>query len=115
MNHLFLPYPLALISKEKGFNERCFGHYSDTTNNKHLVLETVKMQGSYWTCAPLYQQIIDWLREKHNVVVSVQPRKNLFIGVREYFIRGEWRFNSTPHLPYYEALNKAIEEAFKLI
>ena len=34
MKHLFLPYNLALLAKEKGFDEPCFATYS--TNDRKL-------------------------------------------------------------------------------
>lgn len=69
--------------------------------------------------APLYQQVIDWFREKYNI--------NIYIAYCQYGINSEngWRFtfdNPTKQQywqhkcdTYYEALNKAIEEALKLI
>ncbi len=29
MKHLFVPYELAVIAKEKGFNEECFKYFLD--------------------------------------------------------------------------------------
>lgn len=60
--------------------------------------------------APTHQQVVDWFREKHNLLlvadayhsgygytINKERKKEIFMG------------------GYYEALNKAIEEAFKLI
>lgn len=66
MEHLFVPYDLALKLKEKGFNECCFGFFDPLHNG--LVIynderENLNSEMS-WVSAPLYQQTVDWLREK---------------------------------------------------
>lgn len=118
MKHLFVPYDIARQLKEKGFNEPCLGHYYERDNEQVIVIYgEFPPDTSKWLSAPLYQQVIDWFRDKHNVIISVEPRKNgVFKGNREYFISGEWRSNYTEdYMDYYGALTKAIEEALKLI
>ena len=77
MNHLFVPYKIALQLKEKGFNEDCLAYYQqklgaevlrfiweeDTNPFNNLLSDTIT--------APLYQQVIDWFRETHNLVINV--------------------------------------------
>jgi hypothetical protein len=143
MKQLFLPYELALLAKEKGFNEECFGNYAPhlllwdygITNSKLKILaNSVKTE----TCAaPLYQQIIDWLREAHNIHINLYPSFDNEENCKEitgYSGHLWWEFKDhrspkSKEIPenystkckgeipktYYEALNKAIEEAFKLI
>lgn len=66
--------------------------------------------------APLYQQVVDWFRDKHNVWIDV--RTTFIHGTAIYgpYLSGKEIF---PLLEeegsYYEALDKAIEEAIKLI
>lgn len=126
MKDLFLPYELALIAKQKGFNEPCIGYFAKnyaTGEDNQLSLadrpiEASKFKSKY-LAAPLYQQIIDWLREKHNIDIVIdrcvgsvrfcakiiKPKKNqpLYCEFAGSF------------MDYYETLNKAIEEAFKLL
>lgn len=81
--------------------------------------------------APLYSQITDWLREKENVRILEGcpiPPEILKLSP-ELEERGRYSFylyneNWNPRIPfysnyfkkdYYAALNKTIEEAFKLI
>ncbi len=120
MQHLFLPYNLALIAKEKGFNEPCLGVYDKEHRNHSLHLlytsSYKKFEEMYSLHAPLYQQIIDWFREKHNIHISVKSdlaRSTAY----QYIIETHSVLNKYGNLgnSYYEALNKAIEEAFKLI
>jgi hypothetical protein len=64
--------------------------------------------------APLYQQIVDWFREKHGIFI--------YPDVRDQFLRCRIWSKKPPHHPLcepgntpQEAFDKAIKEAFKLI
>ena len=128
MKHLFLPYNLALLAKEKGFDEECLArweNFSDSWNNYSMwggiseiekeeenfkLLLTENLLENYYKNvikAPLYQQVIDWFREKHGIQFAEFPWK---IGnpVR-YGLHRNGEF-----LGGFE-LDKAIETAFKLI
>ena len=119
MKHLFLPYELALMLKEKGFNEPCLGRYRD----KKFQLYSVIKEHCYNSdpisnkdiSAPLYQQVIDWFREKHNIMIEVHWQE----GTQNYsfcygYKAGKWFFPKET-LNYYPAYSQAIEEALKLI
>lgn len=87
MNHLFVPYELALKLKEKGFNEQCLAAYVYVTNSNNNI--GLRGCGAIWftvdgiyqnslyedeiiCTAPLYQQVIDWLDSK-NIHISIHP------------------------------------------
>ncbi len=86
MKYLFVPYNLALLAKEKGFNEMCFYHYNpngvqidkyccanEETDNTVCLLEIISYKyDNDWVEAPLYQQLIDWLDSK-NIHISIHP------------------------------------------
>ncbi len=150
MIELFLPYELAVTAKEKGFNEKCFGFY--TEEYKELIYSQPKIHKSSDLptkpfSAPMCQQIIDWFRTSHDIIIEVAPTfapKEKYITEYAFSITGanvrrssahdsyinirpvnHW-FNSVSEHPkhkklpvmtasYYEALNKAIEQSFKLI
>lgn len=126
MKHLFVPYELALKLKEKGFDERCFGHYVEPClihliNEEALFVETSTLKDKDFVIinAPLYQQVIDWFREKHTIHVAASSF-TVYNGRYGYQYERGGRTSSgwTPHFEgnsYYEALDKAIEEALKLI
>ena len=70
---MFVPYEIALKLKEKGFNETCFGFY---TNEGLLYSEGwgYKKNNNVYeteTLAPLYQQVFKWFRDKHNISYSI--------------------------------------------
>ena len=120
MNHLFLPYELALKLKEKGFNKECLGGYSDT---KELKITRVICQSEIngFCLAPTYEQAIDWLYEK-GISLEIytcsedggKSFNHLIRKVRKklYKLRAlENKFVSDRS----EAFNKGITEALKLI
>lgn len=127
MKNLFIPYELAVIAKEKGFNENCLGWY----NYKSLeifgedsVLDIYAGDDNR-PLAPLYQQIVDWLRDKHNTWIDIAPLEvsaGETTGYRYCYSAINLNtdmdaIDDSPlgYLTYYEALAKAIKEAFKLI
>ena len=111
MKHLFVPYELALKLKEKEFNESCFQVYDSPYS---MIPDCEAGNNSTNVDAPLYQQVQDWFREKHNIHIWVRKSNNseLFFYRMDYNLNYNHneRFNT-----YYEALTKAIEEAIKLI
>ncbi len=151
MENLFVSHQLALMAKEKGFNEACMAIYSlglEKNNMTQLQFNIdysiVHSTGAYipiidnffpktksnselWVpTAPLYQQLIDWFRDKHNIHIVIDfnsddlgysycvyyKKENGKIGERSGHGHDEI---IEKEFTYYEALNKALVEAFKLI
>ncbi len=119
--------------KEKGFNKSCFGYY---TINKNLIItdsriyheeEIFNCQNNVLTysnqiTSPLYQQVVDWLREKHklNIITEQEIEHNNFgyisrISERKEFGINHNLFQTTMYENYYDALSKSIEESLNLI
>ena len=124
MKHLFIPYELAVIAKEKSIIlDGYLGYYSKSHMNDdpRLVKKDWDQShnGNLNTEAPLYQQIVDWFREKHSLVITIDVRMldRLAFGHIKYpkHMAGFWTNNDLEPMEYYDAINKAIEEAFKLI
>jgi len=120
----FVPYELALKLKEKGFEDECFKKYiAGCLWSNPSVPETYKFihSNSSDCLAPLYQQVVDWFREKHNI--------HIHISLNQFGYGWMFALISTTHYKsvkdlvggvkfkwtYYETLNKAIEESLKLI
>ncbi len=70
MTNLFVPISIALVLKELGFNEPTPGFY--TINKKLYAIHTYHQGHSeaQLCSAPTYQQVEDWFRIKHNVLVQ---------------------------------------------
>src|SRR5690348_15844449 len=63
MKELFVPCPIALLAKEKGFDEPCFGWYfGDESGDLHI--EFIRKQSFPTISAPLYHQLTDWFLTK---------------------------------------------------
>jgi len=112
-NLLFVKYSVAFIAKEKGFKDRCLAFW----NNGQLIISDNlpdDFQSNWKTCfaAPIYQQIIDWFREEHGISIYSNPVR----------MQESWKFTVEKNTSlvffkgtYYEALDKAIQEAFNFI
>jgi len=79
MEKEFVSYEIALKLKELGYNEPCLTYYYELTSNlrTHLAID-VRNAWTYsgnkklgFTLAPLYQQAFKWIREKHNIDISI--------------------------------------------
>lgn len=114
MKHLFIPYELAVIAKEKGFDEECFAYYDKLEKLKDGSVEPPAIAYPL-TNAPLYQQIADWFREKHNLSIEVNHYKAGWFSDIWLIPYTENKWTQEDFKTYYEALNKAITEALKLI
>ncbi len=120
---LFIPYGLAVILKGKGFDDECIAYYN---HRRELLFMTMGLTNSDAKqslpngniTAPLYQQVIDWFRRKHNVYIEIEYSITELSNSSEIhfqnFINGDCP-NERPFKTYYEAFNKAITESLKRI
>lgn len=151
MNHLFVSYNLALQLKEKGFDELSQTAFvvrddlSDYSKPGSVLEEPdeypnwVNYNDYDSLCSrPLYQQVIDWFREKHNIEIDylrytysggIYKGKCYMWFVNQYDEKynhelaeedSHWVLNERKGQGYdfknpYDALIEAIKEALKLI
>lgn len=130
LRELFIPYELAYHLqhpnpkevKYSAFDTECiafWNHYREVHFN-HTYDDYARHLK-----APMYQQVVDWFRDKHNIEIYCQ---NYYRGNKDYKAEYEIRINGKQlsndysssssvvlYAKYYEALTKAIEEALKLI
>ncbi|HEY9485221.1 MAG TPA: hypothetical protein VIQ04_01140, partial [Nitrososphaeraceae archaeon] len=111
-------------AKEKGFDEPCFGYYKDDkiytdgTGQKFIISNFDEFLNynlsEHIISAPLYQQLINWFEKKDIYIYAIrisgkwQWKRDVGVSYDDYS-RGDG-FESKK-----QALNKAFEEAFKLI
>lgn len=120
MESIFVPLNIAKILKEKGYNKPALACYDKldmlSTYSKDVFKPKNYNNSGYCCSAPLYQQVIDWFRESHHIHVAASsfPVYNGKYGIQysRSVISSGWQPESDT---YYDALNKAIEEALKLI
>ena len=87
MKEQFVTYEIALKLKELGFNDECLACYTPhlgngifeliskgSSNEKSAFNQRFVKANSVNGCsAPLWQQVIDWVREKQNIYINVEP------------------------------------------
>jgi hypothetical protein len=138
MEKLFVSYELAVMAKEKGFDEPVLACYDGRKEGNPLVQLGKSLDGfnyNQWnnraTSAPTHQQLIDFFRDEHNIYVNsdllpnIKKYKGSFVPIsitpkdfktlKEYLQTREIYSTKENYDDYYEALNKALLEAFKLI
>lgn len=79
MEKQFVTYKIALELKKLGFNEKCFAHYITSEGWKLDCTEgslcykdkPSNVQDEYSVLAPLWQQVIDWFREKKGIYIEI--------------------------------------------
>ena len=140
MKQLFVPIELARKLKEKGFDERCFAMY---TNRYKFGLESPvaisQHEGSSikgdrnsdfkstefeYVTAPIYQQVTDWLRDKHKIYIEMLVEGLDDATPNELYYRTFiWQIGKPkPEVSddigcsdYYAILQRTIEEALERI
>lgn len=137
MKNQFVPYNIALKLKELGFDEECFDYYvpkgkaiSDIFNNnfelKKYNSETNHIYGYVGLVSrPLWQQAIDWFREKHNLHIQLHYNTQAITWEYRVYMLNEF-IHYSPHnkvyfnteaiyKTYYDSLTAAILKAINLI
>lgn len=131
MNHLFIPYELAVIAKKTGFNEECLAFYLES---EELVFTSYSVDNSGKNCqnssllpqhvsAPIYQQVIDWFRDNYQTWFWVNYQYHNDVCYYDYHLYSklvpdeevdeeDFTFK---HTDYYKAFNEGIREMLKLI
>ena len=119
MNKQFVPYSIALALKELGFNEECFGWYY-LNNPDYIEYERCKLKDctDIHIPAPLWQQVLDWLRTEHGINILIPPcNENHNIVYMYTLYEPDWT-NVTDGIfyPFYEeAREAAMLEAIKIV
>ena len=80
MKNEFIPYEQALVLKELGFDEPCFGGYYSNQDNVNLWFfkeaknsdRDERVREGFAT-APTYSQAFRWFREKYGLCLVIKP------------------------------------------
>jgi len=137
LKQLFLPFTLNSLAIQKGAGDHmeCIGIiWSDGEVNCSGTGHAQIMIRKDKECTPafLYQQIVNWLREKHKIHIEITPLGDEKDYPRyDFKLRTSWQSGIDYELKqlqksyeqlieesfetYQRALDKSIEEAFKLI
>ncbi len=76
MKELFLPYELSLLAKEFGFDEPCIARYNKGNFELNRLGNWYKHNSGeiekHYLSAPLYQQMITFLRDRFGLIIEIQ-------------------------------------------
>ena len=99
MKEQFVTYEIALALKELGFNKPCLAsYYTDDERNyakdgtydcRQKISSSIDFDPfkeefdnfyinsneTYYVSAPLWQQVIDWFRDEHDIVIEIIRQK----------------------------------------
>jgi hypothetical protein len=92
MKNQFVTYEIAKKLKELGFNEECLGFFYPT--GTFMLLAPRKNEETTCLKAPLWQQAIDWLREKYKFNVCFDPKKQNYYLATQHETLGLIEFKS---------------------
>ena len=126
MKEQFVTYEIALKLKELGFDEECFGRYEgadyylEKWNEVKLEPTHTTSQNTFsWqlASAPLWQQVIDWIREKYGIHIELDFGLGWgygFIPVGTELTYNWNHFEDDHKWSYYEAREQAILKVIEL-
>lgn len=75
MDKQFVPIDIALELKQLGFQDECLGfyYYDGSFKSYRLVYDESSSDYLDVVPAPLWQQVVDWFIEKHNIALTLTP------------------------------------------
>lgn len=120
MNKEFCSNEISLKLKELGFNEECFGYY---LGNSLFITNDIVYNSTNIPVikAPIYQQIVDFFREKHNIIIEVwyditQIDVDGFTWLYEIYVNNtEFEHDGSYFDNFYECREQSILKAIELI
>lgn len=125
MKKEFVTYEIALKLKELGFNEECMGLYYKTEFKLADFISLPYFRNSETqvaniTPAPLWQQVIDWLRIEHNLILEINYSdckwwQWIIIYSNDNIHVSGTNDTDDIDLPYESVLEIGIRQAFLLI
>jgi hypothetical protein len=119
MKKQFCNYDISLKLKNLGFDEPCLAWYNLNTlcklgywKQEKNIWKNSELNTRYIT-APLFQQVIDWFREKYNIHISLLPHNDV-----EFSIRIRYNKSTLIHggyKTYEEAREQSIIKAIEIL
>ena len=109
MKNQFTTYEISLKLKELGFDEKCFGKYSNVQDEFVIITWDTNPFGDQIK-APLWQQVIDWFREEHEIIIIYS---GMFISgvINPYYKVHTKNINGITSQTETGGYTKSIEEA----
>ena len=130
MNKLFVSLEIASSLKKFGFDEECICFYKEgrlSVTDQHWGSSISGISGSLGyrindlILAPTHQQVTDWLRDKHGIIIVIMPflmeDDSITYEYTNYTNKDQDEIDhgDGPYEDYYEALDAAIKSALSCI
>lgn len=74
----YVSFEVAKLLKEKGFDELCYQKYDsdgELSFNHVGYINSEKPCDDFYALSPTHQMAMAWLREKHNICITIYPDK----------------------------------------
>lgn len=119
----YVNFKIAKLLRDKGFDEPCKAVYEEEVLRINTLCDYYNSELSSYVCAPTHQMAMKWLREVHNIFISIVPSE-VAIGVMNYTyvlykidiknshftnLSIQGKGNNTNKISYGEAVEAAIE------
>jgi hypothetical protein len=118
MEHLFIPYDQALELKQLGFDESCFGMYTEDKDYPHLVYgdllySKITMHFLKEEClAPIYSQAFTFFREKYDLPSWVyESEEKWFYKI----VNGDWWEQDKKPYSHKEAELECLKKLIEIV
>ena len=124
----YCSFEVSKILKEKGFDAQCRAVYTDygklfTIQIQQYVTNIVCSKGNLWECiAPTHQMAMQWLRDEHDILITVLPDKthniialfwNVYIVTEKEY---KWIFaGGGVNMTYEELIEEALLYSLKTL
>ena len=119
MKDLFVPYDIALIAKNNNFNGECLTYFLNENLQRidgFGITNDLFDEDDSRIVAPLYQQLVDWFRIKHKIIIWIETATYVTtFNFRFYIETDDDKVEGMKSNDYYELYNDALKEAFNLI
>lgn len=120
MKRFIVPYDIAKLLRDKGFNKLCNFYYIKNTKSGKIELkykDSLVNNSTDVVCAPTYTEVNIWLFRQHKLLVKIPIPRDNFITYKYEVLRVEDNtiISSGESLSYQQAEYRAYKEALKLI
>ena len=85
-------FEISKVLKKLGFEEECFGFYTngEFTFEKNWVYDRLTSRDVVLTLRPTWSQVIDYIREKHNIHIVIDKVCNIDLS-KSFMVGDRWR------------------------
>jgi len=115
---LFVKHDIAKFMRDNGFDKSCIDAFSDDgiLLNQKLFTKNSSWKGTKCIAAPLWQQAKDWFREEQGMNIDAyQADSGNYVYCVDSTGANNHRIAQDGNWPYYEALEKGMRRAIKII